>query len=107
MGVSSVHKLVKFCVVHDETHAYPIWLGNEERWADPFGGYVHFGDDIFVDEVLDNAVRLPLVSEGNAARDDLLMGCRVLIHTDVHVPVWCAHRNGREQITQRFLIFLK
>ena len=67
--------------------------------ADPFGRYVHLCDDVFVDEILNNAVRLRLISEGNAARDDLLMGFRILINADMHVPVWCAHRNGREQVT--------
>ena len=88
-----MHELVKFCIVRDETHADPIWLGDEEHWADPFGGYIPLGDDVFVDEVLDNAVCLRLVPERDAACDDLLMWCRVLVHTDVHVSVWCAHRN--------------
>ena len=70
-------------------------------------GGVHFCENVFVDEVLNNAVCLRLVSEGNAACDDLLMGCRISVHVDMHVPVWCVHRNGRERVTQHIRVFFE
>ena len=71
----SVHELVELGVVGKETHTDSIWLGHEECGTDSFSRYVHLCNDVFVDKILNNTVRLGLVSEGNAACNDLLMGC--------------------------------
>ena len=71
-----VYEFVELGVVCHETHANSIRFWHEECEAYPSGWYVHLGDDILADQVLDNAVCLWLVPERYAACDNLLMrGC--------------------------------
>ena len=57
-----VHVLIEFGIIRDETHADSIWFWDEERGTDPSRGDIDLCDHILADKVLDDYVRLGLVS---------------------------------------------